>query len=167
MTDKYLRSLGKTDLLRLLHTQEAEIERLTEENQALAKRVGERAVIIETAGSIAEASLQICGVMRAAQASADLYLESLRVLEHEYKDKLETAENEAKKRAAEIIGAAERRASASEALEKQRVESLWKDFKIRVDQFMRAHAELDEIIHSDPLFSQTLFSGENSDEEEV
>jgi hypothetical protein len=164
MTDKELRSLGKLDLLRLLRMQEEEIERLTEENRALAERVEERAVIMENAGSIAEASLQICGAMQAAQAGADLYLESLRAMEVDYKGRVERAESAATRRAEEIVREAEQRAAAREALEKQTVEELWKDFKGRVDQFVRAHTELDEIIRGNPLFTQTLFKETKNDE---
>jgi hypothetical protein len=163
MTGKELRSLGKLDLLRLLRMQEEEIERLTEENRALTQRVEERAIILENAGSIAEASLRISGVMEAAQAGAELYLESLRAMEVEYKSRVEKAEIEAKRRAEEIVGKAEQRAAARETLEKQTVEELWKDFKGRVDQFVRAHTELDEIIHGNPLFMQTLFKETKKD----
>jgi hypothetical protein len=163
MTDKELRSLGKTDLLRLLHMQEEEIERLAEENRALMQRVEERAIIMENAGSIAEASLQIGGVMQAAQASAELYLESLRVMESEYRGRVERTESEANRRAEEIIREAEQRAAARETLEKQTVEELWKDFRGRVDQFVKAHTELDEIIRGNPLLTQTLFTGKSND----
>ncbi|MDR1204707.1 MAG: hypothetical protein LBL26_04385 [Peptococcaceae bacterium] len=158
MTDKQLRVLGKTDLLRLLREQEEEIERLGDENRALAKRVEERALIMENAGSIAEASMQINGVMRAAQESADLYLESLRAMRSEYKGIIEKAENEANRRAEEIIREAERRAVAREALEKQTVEEMWKDFKGRMAQFARVLTELDEIMRENPILTQRLFS---------
>ncbi|MDR1064839.1 MAG: hypothetical protein LBL25_00540 [Oscillospiraceae bacterium] len=159
MTDKELRSLGKTDLLRLLRKREEDIERLGEENRALAKRLEERALILENAGSIAEASLQISGVMRAAQESAELYLESLRSLEAEYKLRVESAEAEARRRAEEIIREAEHRAAARETLEKETVESLRKDFKARMSQFVRAHSELDELIRGSPILTQTLSGG--------
>jgi hypothetical protein len=163
MTDKELRSLGKEELLRVLRIQEEEIERLAGENRALAERLKERALIMENAGSIAEASLQIGGVMRAAQESADIYLESLRAMEAEYKNKVEKAETEANRRAAEIVSEAERRAAAREALEKQTVEDLWKEFKSRMEQFVRAHAELDEIIRGAPMLTQALFSEAKND----
>jgi hypothetical protein len=157
MTDKQLRSLGKTDLLRLLHMQEEEIERLTAEKQDLEKRLAARAIIMEDAGSIAEASLRIGGVMQAAQESANIYLESLRTMDAEYKGRIEEKENEANRRAEEIIREAEQRAAARETLEKQTVEELWKDFKGRVDQFVRARTELGDIIRGNPLFAKTLF----------
>ncbi|MDR1590178.1 MAG: hypothetical protein LBS51_08320 [Oscillospiraceae bacterium] len=161
MTDKQLRSLGKTDLLRLLQAQEEEIERLTAEKQDLEKRLAERALVMEKAGSIAEASLQLSGVMRAAQESANIYLESLRVMDDEYKGRIEEKENAANRRAEEIIREAEQCAAAREALERQTVEDLWRDFRGRVDQYMKAHSELDEIIRGNPLLTQTLFAGKS------
>jgi hypothetical protein len=103
MDDRQLRSLGKAELFNLLRVQEEEIERLTSEKQALEKRSEERAIIMEKAGSIAEAALQIGGVMRAAQESADIYIESLRAMEADYRAKVEKAENEAMRRADEIV----------------------------------------------------------------
>ena len=67
MAEKQLRSLGKTELLNIMRVQEEEIERLGAENKALSERLAQRALIMEDAGSIAEASLRIGGVMQAAQ----------------------------------------------------------------------------------------------------
>jgi hypothetical protein len=102
--------------------------------------------------------------MKAAQESADIYLESLRVMEAEYRGRVEKKEREAtryaealvekaERRAEAIVGEAERRAAAREALEKQTVEELWKSFKGRADQFLKVHAVLDEMIRGNPLLS--------------
>ena len=60
--------------------------------------------------------------------------------------------SEAERRAAEILSEAERRAAAREALEKQTAEELWKDFRSRVDQLVKAHTELDGMIRGNPAF---------------
>jgi cell division septum initiation protein DivIVA len=150
MTEKKLRSLGKTDLLRIMHMQEDEIERLSAKNSELEGRLKDRRIMLEKAGSIAEASIAISGVLQAAQESANLYIESLRVMESE----LTQRENDVNRRAEEIIRNAEQRAAACEALEKQTSEALWNDFKERVDKFIEAHAELDEIIYGNPIFAR-------------
>jgi hypothetical protein len=164
MTEKQMRSLGKTDLLTIMRKQEEEIERLGAENKTLSERLAQRALIMEDAGSIAEASLRIGGVMQAAQESANIYLESLRVMEAEYKGLLAKQEGEsgrraaeiieeADRRAAEILREADRRAAARETLEKQTVDALWEDFKNRADQFLKAHAELGDMIRGNPAFA--------------
>ncbi|MDR2355553.1 MAG: hypothetical protein LBE16_05085 [Clostridiales Family XIII bacterium] len=153
MTEKQLRSLGKTDLLNIMRMQEEEIERLGAENRALSERLAQRALIMEDAGSIAEASLRIGGVMQAAQESASIYLESLRLMQSESKQRIAEKENEANRRAEELLRAAEERAAARETLEKQTVEELWRDFRSRVDQFVRAHTELDDMIRGNPIFA--------------
>ncbi|MDR1246996.1 MAG: hypothetical protein LBK57_08225 [Clostridiales Family XIII bacterium] len=154
MTEKRLRSLGKTDLLKIMHMQEDEIERLAAKNSELEGRLKDRLIMLEKAGSIAEASIAISGVLQAAQDSANVYIESLRVMESEYMGKLTQRENDMNRRAEEIIRNAEQRAAAREALEKQTSEALWKDFKGRVDKFVEAHAELDEIIRGNPIFAR-------------
>ena len=75
MANKELRSLSKLELLEILHRQELEIERLKSEK--------DDHIPIERAGSIAEASLMVSGVMKAAQDAADMYLESVKTVEAE------------------------------------------------------------------------------------
>jgi hypothetical protein len=154
ITEKKLRSLGKTDLLKIMHMQEDEIERLAAKNSELETRLENRLIMMEKAGSIADASVAISGVMQAAQTSANVYIESLRVMESEYMGKLTQRENDLNRRAEEIIRAAEQRAAAREALEKQTAEELWKNFKARVDKFVEAHAEIDEMIRGNPIFAR-------------
>jgi hypothetical protein len=59
MTDKQLRSLTKTQLFSLLHKQEVEIERLSAENAKLS----EQTLNLENAGSLAEVSVLVSGVI--------------------------------------------------------------------------------------------------------
>jgi DNA repair exonuclease SbcCD ATPase subunit len=150
----------------------AEAERRAAENEALAKRLGaenrelserlsERVVLMEKAGSIAEASVLVGGLMQAAQESANIYLESLRVMESEYMSRIDEKENEANRRAEEIIREAEQRAAAREELEKQTVEALWHDFKERVDRFTKAHAELEEMLRANPFFARLRPEGKS------
>jgi len=95
MTDKQLRSISKTELLKLLHRQELEIERLNAENAKLS----ERAHSLENAGSLAEASLLVSGLMEAAQSAADIYLDSIQKVEAEKLGAIVKLEQEAKARA--------------------------------------------------------------------
>ncbi|MDR2355908.1 MAG: hypothetical protein LBE16_06900 [Clostridiales Family XIII bacterium] len=165
MKEKQLRSLGKTDLLNIMRMQEEEIERLGAENRALSERLAQRVLIMEDAGSIAEASLRIGGVMQAAQESANIYLESLRVMESESRLRMEKKEEELSRRAEEILRDAEQRAAARETLERQTVEELWRDFRNRVDRFVKAHTELDDMIRGNPIFAQQELPADGGGEE--
>ncbi len=78
MTDKELKRLSRRELLemlleqsRLLDSRQAEIDRLKAELE-------NKNILLENAGSIAEAALKISGVFEAAQRAADIYLESVK-----------------------------------------------------------------------------------------
>ena len=74
-----LRKLNKLQLLELLARQEKELQYL---RTTLAERDAElerRALIMQEAGSIAEAALRLNDVFEAAQRAAEQYLESIKV----------------------------------------------------------------------------------------
>ena len=89
MTEKELKKLNRTQLLEMLLTQTKKVEELEEQlkkNQEtfdaekldLEKRLENRKIAIEKAGSIAEAAISINGVIEAAQQAADQYLENIK-----------------------------------------------------------------------------------------
>lgn len=80
MTDKDLKRLSRADLLEMLLEQSKEVERLKLQNQKLTEQLEDRRIMIDQAGSIAEAALQLNQVFEAAQQAADQYLENIRRL---------------------------------------------------------------------------------------
>ena len=80
MTDQELKKLHRSDLLELLIAQEKENEQLRSQILQLKQRLEDRTTALEQAGSIAEASLQINGVFRAAQDAAAQYLDNIQRL---------------------------------------------------------------------------------------
>lgn len=77
MTDKELRRLSRMELIRLLLEQTKELERVQQELAETREALESRQLNIHSAGSIAEASLQINQVMEAAQRAAEQYLENV------------------------------------------------------------------------------------------
>ena len=85
MKEKDLRRLKRVELLdmlieqgRLVDAQAEEIRKLKEEREELNRKLEDRRISLEKAGSIAEASLGIAKVFTAAQEAAKIYLENLR-----------------------------------------------------------------------------------------
>lgn len=78
MTDKELRHLNRSELLQMLITQGEENRRLKEELEETKKKLNERQLVMDNAGSIAEASLQLSGIFEAAERAAKQYLESVK-----------------------------------------------------------------------------------------
>ena len=144
MTDKQLRSLNKTQLFSLLHQQELEIERLTEENAKLT----DHNFNLEQAGSLAEASLAVSNIIEAAQSAADIYLESIRRVEADKLEALDKLEDEAKARAFREIS---RKNAESEAHIERLVIDMLRMFDSQVSSLASMKAQLTEVINSNDL----------------
>ena len=78
MTEKELKKLSRAELLELLVYQTKKVEDLQDELDEANRRLANRRIMLRNAGSIAEASLEINEVFRAAQAAADQYLENVK-----------------------------------------------------------------------------------------
>ena len=102
MTDKELKRLSRTELLELLLEQTRERERLELELEELRKKLADRQINLEKAGDIAQAVLQINGVMEAAQAAAKQYLENVERLEVQTRHRCEQMLHQARQEALEI-----------------------------------------------------------------
>lgn len=76
MTDKELRKLNRAELLEILLEQTKRVEALQAELELKNKELENRKIMIDRAGSIAEASLRLNEVFEAAQRAADQYLEN-------------------------------------------------------------------------------------------
>ena len=74
MTEKELRKLSRYQLLDLLVTQTERADELQKKIDELENEIMLREFNMSKLGSLAEASLQISGVIEAAQESADMYL---------------------------------------------------------------------------------------------
>lgn len=86
MTDKELRRLSRMELIQLLIEQTEENERLQKELDEAMEKLNDRRLLLSNAGSIAEAAVQINGLMETAQRTADLYLENVK---QEYQEKIQ------------------------------------------------------------------------------
>lgn len=102
MTDKQLHRLNRAALIQLLIEQ-------TEENQALLDRVDElekklksKAIAVSTAGSMADAAMELNNVFSSADKAAQQYLENLR----DANKKSEAIIAEAKRQAERIVSEA-------------------------------------------------------------
>ena len=101
MKEKDLRHLSREELLELLLIQTKETERLEKKLEEVETELNERRIGIEKSGSLAEASVRINGVFKAAEAAAKQYLENIAMMKKETIEKckkiLEDAEYEAER----------------------------------------------------------------------
>ena len=75
-----LRSLSRGELLELLIQQGEELETLRKENEEYQSQLQDKQIVLNEAGSIAEAAMRVNGVFEAAQQASRQYLESIEVL---------------------------------------------------------------------------------------
>ena len=78
MDTKDLKKLKRGDLLEILVEISEENDRLRQENAELKEKLEEKRLIMNKAGSIAEASLRLNRLFEAVQDAADQYLASIR-----------------------------------------------------------------------------------------
>lgn len=142
MTDKDLKKLGRTELLEMLIDQISENEKIRAELDAAKEELNSKQIKINNAGSLAEASLYLNGVFAAAQAAADQYLENIRNTESYCK----RIQADAEKHAADIMAAAEVKATAREEESRARAEKYWSDISTRLERFYSDHQGLRELI---------------------
>ena len=105
MKDKELRKLSRKDLLEMLLAQSREVEALKEQLKKSSEKLEDRRIMINNAGSIAEASLRLNGVFEAAQKAAEQYMENLQrqaeicaEMERESRDRAENLLSETKRK---------------------------------------------------------------------
>lgn len=102
MTERELKKLSRAELLELLLSQTREVENLRKKLQATEDEMNDRNLRILEAGDLAHAVLQVNGVMQAAQAAAQQYLDNIKIMEEETRIKCEQLLENARLEAAQI-----------------------------------------------------------------
>ena len=108
MAQKELRRMSRVELIEIIYALEQNEEELKQENEKLRKKLEERTVVVEKAGSIAEAVAGLNHIFDTAQQTADDYLASVAEVRDEAKREAERIVNEAKEEARRILAEAEK-----------------------------------------------------------
>ncbi|MGE9860364.1 hypothetical protein ACQQ93_10480 [Lachnospiraceae bacterium SGI.256] len=138
MTEKELRRLSRRELLEMLIAQMEENEHLKRELEETQSKLQSKHIVIQNAGSIAEASLQINGVFESAQAAAEQYLENIKQMS-EQQDKIKKKiQEDAQKQADAII------AEADAYREKAHTEAdiYWKQVSDKIQNLLQEYENL-------------------------
>ena len=141
MTEKELKKLSRVELLEMLVAQSKEVEKLEEQLKRANETLEDRRIMINKAGSIAEASLQLNGIFQAAQNAASQYMENIKRQEElctgmlsDAKQKCRIMENETREKCDSMVKSAELRA-----------QKYWDDVSEKVAQLAEAQAGLKEL----------------------
>lgn len=85
MTKEDLKKLSRLDLVEMLLEITRENEQLRKSLDEAERKLNEREIVVGESGNLAEAALRLNGVLEAAQAAADQYLENIRMREEQQK----------------------------------------------------------------------------------
>lgn len=116
MTEKELKKLNRAELLELLLVQTRETERLQERLDKAEEEIASRHLRVMEAGNLAQAALAVNGVMEAAQAAAQQYLENIARMEEETRLRCEKMLVQARAEAEQIRKNPPKHASSEEIL---------------------------------------------------
>lgn len=116
MTEKELKKLNRAELLELLLVQTREAERLQERLEKAEAELASRHLRVLEAGNLAQAVLAVNGVMEAAQAAAQQYLENIARMEEETKLRCENMLAQARVEAEQIRTGVQKHSASEEVL---------------------------------------------------
>ncbi len=135
MTDKELKKLSRKDLLEILVEQGKEIERLKEVIKKDEKMLQSKKIVLNEAGSIADASLKINKVFENAQKAADQYLANIREMKNRQAEICARMEKETQKKCTAMISKAKIESKA-----------YWDDVSKKVDEYVTQYAGLKDLL---------------------
>lgn len=131
MTNKELKKLTRAELLEMLIAQSKEVASLKEQLNRAEEQLKDRQILIDNAGSIAEASLQLNGVFEAAQNAAAQYLENMQ----RQADICAEMERQSRERAQKLLSDAKIKCSDMESETQKKCESMVKNAQLQAQKY--------------------------------
>ena len=139
MTDRDLQKLSRTDLLELLLQQSRELKQLQNELDEAKLQLSNRELVMDRAGSIAEAALQLNGVFEAAENACAQYIENIKTLSGRQEEVCRQMEEETRQKCDKMLSDAKTQSELYWTLVNKKVEQLQQSQKgLRELMFPRA-----------------------------
>lgn len=135
MNEQDLKKLSRADLLEVLVQQNQKIERLQRQLDVANRKLADRTIAIEQSGSLAEASLAVNGVFRAAEAACAQYTENIRARSEAQESICARMEQETQAKCEAMLADAERQSQA-----------YWNQVEDRVRQLVTQSKALRELL---------------------
>jgi len=159
MTEKEFKKLTRADLLEMLIEQQKQVESLQEKLSAAEEKLASRQILLDNAGSIAEASLQLSGIFEAAQTACQQYTENIQMLSERQSEVCRKIQAESEEKAAKLIADAEAKAILMTLEGKQKYTEMvaqaekeskeyWESVSTRLEAFYAEHAGLRQLLSS-------------------
>ena len=142
MTERELRRLSRSDLLELLLAQRKENEQLRCLLDQTQAQLADRTIKINSAGSIAEASLQLSGIFDAAQDSCQYYLDNIRQLSERQHIVCRQMEAETKEKCDRMVAEAE-----------FKTQQCWENCSAKIRQLVDSYTGLQQAMEAFSAFN--------------
>lgn len=153
MTKQELNKLSRSELIQLALTMSARIQTLQAQYNAAEQTIARREIILNNAGSIAEAALQLNGIFDVAQNTAQQYLDNIEALSQ----RKEVMLRESQEQAGRMLLEAERRCERTESDAKVRcaemltkakaeAQEYWDEVSAKMDAYYESHIGLRELL---------------------
>ena len=106
MTDKEFKRLSRSQLIDIIYQYQLQVDKLTEQNQMLKRKLADKRLRLRNAGNIADAALEINDCFRNAQNAAEQYVNEIKAIREETKVERQRILEQAQAQAAKIIASA-------------------------------------------------------------
>ena len=157
MTERELKKLSRADLLEMLIDQSKELQKTQRRLCKAEAELDERRIVIDEAGSIAEAELRLNGVFEAAQDSCKQYMENIQFLSSRQEEICRQREEESRLKCTAMLDETQKCCAALESETKERCsqmlakakvdsEAYWDDVYRKLEAFCEKHAEVREAL---------------------
>lgn len=137
-------NLSKNEMIVVMHDQEQEIATLKAKISELQAKLDNYEIKVSEAGNLAEASARINDLFTAAQATADAYVENIKLNEKRSEEALADVEKQAESILAEAENVAQKRLAAADA----EIEEKWAVIESRLLVLYDSHKGLRELVES-------------------
>lgn len=141
MTDQELRKLNRIELLEMLLEQRKENLKLQEQTEQLRRELADRTIMINEAGSIADASMQLNGVFEAAERACAQYIDNVKLLSARQEEACMRREQETEKKCEDMVAEA-----------KQKSQQYWDEASQKIQDLYNSYTDLRDLLNRLPQF---------------
>ena len=131
MTDRQLRKLNRTDLLKLLLEEKKESEALRKQLQEMQLQLECKQLNLNHSGSLAEAALKLSGIFEAAETACQYYTENIRNLSGRQEEICRKMEQETREKCDRML---------EQARQMSRV--YWEEYTEKCSRYMKSMEEV-------------------------
>lgn len=138
------KKMSRPQLEALAAQQAQEIERLRSELASAEEKLHDRQIVIERAGTMADAAMELNGVLRAADEAANQYLENIRAFTESQHKACEQIEQQTRAKAEAMLRETEERCQARE----READEYWTKLSEKLEQYCAEHREVRELLNA-------------------